>query len=172
MFGLHENADITNAQNQTRIMLESILAVQPRTSSKQGRSREDIIDEISQYVQERTPDVFDSEAIYSKYPTSYEESMNTVLYQEILRYNKLLEVMKVSLVNIRKAIKGLVVMSEELETMANALFDNQVPSMWGSKGFLSLKPLASWVQDLRNRIDFLSKWVATGTPAVFWISGK
>ena len=124
VFGLHENADITNAQNQTRIMLESILAVQPRTSSKQGRSREQIIDEIAQYVQERTPEVFDTDAIYQKFPTSYEESMNTVLYQEIIRYTRLLEVMKVSLVNVRKALKGLVVMSEELETMSNALFDN------------------------------------------------
>lgn len=31
-FGLHENADITNAQNETRYLLEAILLVQPRSS--------------------------------------------------------------------------------------------------------------------------------------------
>lgn len=53
--------------------------------------------------------------------------------------------MKVALVNVKKALKGLVVMSEELELMANQMFDNIVPTLFANKGFLSLKPLASWV---------------------------
>lgn len=62
-----------------------------------------------------------------------------------MRYNRLLAVMKVALVNVKKALKGLVVMSEDLEEMANQMYDNIVPSMFANKGFLSLKPLASWV---------------------------
>jgi len=38
--------------------------------------------------------------------------------------------MKISLVNVQKALKGEVVMSEELEKMANSIFDNLVPKMW------------------------------------------
>lgn len=81
--------------------------------------------------------------------------MNTVLIQEIVRYNRLLAVMKTSLVNVKKALKGLVVMSEDLELMANQMFDNVVPKLFADKGFLSLKPLPSWVKDLNERIDFL-----------------
>ena len=40
--------------------------------------------------------------------------MNTVLVQELFRYNRLIEVMKVSLYELKKALKGQVVMSEEL----------------------------------------------------------
>jgi dynein heavy chain len=97
--------------------------------------------------------------------------MNTVLVQEIVRYNRLLEVVKISLMNFKKAIKGIVVMSEDLEKMGNSLYNNQVPKMWADRGFLSLKPLSSWLEDLIKRVSFLSDWVEHGTPKVFWISG-
>ena len=42
----------------------------------------------------------------------------------MLRYNRLLEVMIESLVNVKKALKGLVVMSEDLEKLSNSLYDN------------------------------------------------
>jgi len=97
--------------------------------------------------------------------------MNTVLFQECVRYNRMLKIMDESLKSVKKALKGEVVMSEELEGMANSLFDNMVPAMWASKGFLSLKPLASWIQDLNERVTFLTDWIKGGTPDVFWISG-
>ena len=63
-------------------------------------------------------------------------------------------------------------MSEELDSMANSLYDNQVPVAWQpTVGFLSLKPLASWINDLNERISFLTKWVDNGAPPAFWISG-
>jgi len=50
-------------------------------------------------------------------------------------------------------------MSEELEKMCNSLFDQQVPVIWANVGFLSMKPLGSWTQDLTTRIQFLQKWI-------------
>lgn len=72
------------------------------------------------------PPQYDVEAVQTKYPTMYKESMNTVLTQECIRYNNLLATMKRSLAETIKALKGLVVMSPDLEGVAFTLYDNQV----------------------------------------------
>jgi len=82
--------------------------------------------------------------------------MNTVLTQELFRYNRLLVLMKSMLINVQRALVGEVVMSEDLENMSESLFNNQVPVAWQPNvGFLSLKPLASWIIDMLDRILFL-----------------
>jgi len=43
--------------------------------------------------------------VISKYPVKYMESMNTVLRQELIRYNRLIEVIRTSLQNLSRAIK-------------------------------------------------------------------
>lgn len=144
-FGLHENAEIITNQNETRTILELVLSIQPRTSNAGEKSREEVIGDIAKLVQSKVPPVFDLDEISQKYPTDYNESMNTVLSQECLKYNRMLMIMNVQLVQIQRALVGEVVMSEDLEAIGTSLFDNQVPKDWGApKGFLSLKPLASW----------------------------
>lgn len=61
-----------------------------------------------------------------KYPTKYEECLNTVLSQECIRYNSLITVMLSTLALSVKALKGLVVMSPELDSVCDAIFNNQV----------------------------------------------
>ena len=39
------------------------------------------------------------------FPVEYKESMNTVLRQELIRYNRLTSVVRSTLQNIRKALK-------------------------------------------------------------------
>lgn len=171
-FGMHQNAEITTNQDDTRRILEAVLSIQPRSSSSGGKTREDTIMELAKFIEDKTPKVFVLENVQKKFPIMYEESMNTVLVQEVIRYNKLLKAMAESLNLLQKALRGFVVMSEELELTANSLFDNQVPSKWAAVGFLSLKPLASWVEDLNKRVDFLNSWINRGSsPLTYWISG-
>ncbi len=46
-FGLHDNAEITTNQNETRTILENVLSIQPRASSGGGKSREELIGELA-----------------------------------------------------------------------------------------------------------------------------
>jgi len=57
-------------------------------------------------------------------------SLSVVLSQEIDRFNKLTAEMRVSLVELQKAIKGLVVMNSDFELMFQSLLINQARSCW------------------------------------------
>ena len=70
------------------------------------------------------PALYELDEVALKYPTDYNESLNTMLNQEALKYNILIRIMNTQLKNIQKALVGEVVMSEDLEKMGSSLYDN------------------------------------------------
>jgi dynein heavy chain len=44
-----------------------------------------------------------------------------------------------------------------------------VPILWSKKAYPSLKPLATWYDDLVLRVEFFRKWT-NDKPRAFWIS--
>ena len=170
-FGMHDNADITCARNETYELFETILTLQAGGGGGGGMSSDDILLQMCGGFMEKMPIPFDIEQVSSLYPLMYTESMNTVLSQECLRYNKLVREIRRTLPQLERAVKGLVVMSGELETMANALLVQGVPELWENKAYPCLKALNGWVDELLERLTFVQKWIDEGTPSVFWIAG-
>jgi dynein heavy chain len=99
-----------------------------------------------------------------------ESPLNIVLFQEIERYNSLLILIKVAVVDVQKGIKGTTVMSSELEETFQCMLNSIVPPSW-KKVYPSMKPLASWVLDLIDRMAMFQEWATTHRPPViFWMS--
>jgi dynein heavy chain len=171
VFNLHENADIAKNQLETDSFFKAILSTQGKLESGGMKSNEQIVGEIATDMLSKLPADFDVQQIAAKYPTDYFESMNTVLLQETIRFRNLTRVVRESLKNIQKAMKGLVVMSAELEDVNNSILIGTIPKLWASKSYPSLKPLSSYYSDLLQRLNFLQKWASEGQPIVFWISG-
>uniref|UniRef100_A0A6I8PK36 Dynein axonemal heavy chain 3 n=1 Tax=Ornithorhynchus anatinus TaxID=9258 RepID=A0A6I8PK36_ORNAN len=171
VFGLHENADITKDNQETNQLFNGVLSTLPRQAGGGGRSPQEVVEDLAGDILSKLPKDFDLELIMKVYPVLYKESMNTVLRQELIRFNRLTEVVRNSLVNLGKAIKGQVLMSAELEDVFNSMLVGKVPAMWAAKSYPSLKPLGGYVADLLARLAFFQDWINNGSPNVFWISG-
>ncbi|CAI8029533.1 Dynein heavy chain 6, axonemal [Geodia barretti] len=176
IFGMHENANIAFQTQETHNLVSTILEVQPRTaSSGGGKTNDEIVYDLAESILQKIPEKLDLDialpSLFEADEKGQINSLSTVLSQEVDRFNNLLKVLKDSLRNIQKAIKGLVVMSEELERVYTSFLNNQVPSMWATAAYPSLKPLSSWVKDLTFRIHFIEHWIDNGHPKSFWLSG-
>uniref|UniRef100_A0A8C9Y7R2 Dynein axonemal heavy chain 12 n=1 Tax=Sander lucioperca TaxID=283035 RepID=A0A8C9Y7R2_SANLU len=172
VFGMHENVDISKDLQQTKLMFDSLLLTQGGGAKGGASSGSDkALYDIANDILTKLPANFDTEAALLKFPVLYEESMNTVLVQEMERYNTLCGTIRVSLQNLLKAIKGLVVMDAELEAVASSLIVGKVPEKWAKRSYPSLKPLGSYIADFISRLKFLQDWYDTSKPNVFWLSG-
>ena len=164
-FGQHANADIASQIEDTMELLDSILMVQPRIASGGGLTREEIVENMAKDLLDQVPLPMDLDACM-KAKADDPSALHVVLFQEIERYNIMLHGVRKQLSDLKKAVKGTVVMTSELEDIFICMFDNRIPAAW-LKGYPSLKPLAPWARDLVQRVKQLDDW-STGTyPVVF-----
>jgi len=171
VFGFHENANLTKEMGETYTMMSELLLTVGQGSSAGGSTPDEVVGEIAKDVLNRLPTPWNVGKVQEKYPTMYEESMNTVLAQELNRFNGLTKVIIASLKDIQKAVKGLLLMSADLEKAFFEMFNGLTPAMWLKYSYPSLKPLGGYVNDLVERLKFFQNWVDRGAPVNFWFSG-
>lgn len=171
VFGLHSNAEITYGIKESTKLMGTLLSLLPRVTSDEGMIIDDVIMEKASQILNNLPEVFKPENVLEKFPVIYENSMNTVLNQEIIRYNKLTTKIQSTLVQLKKAIEGFVLMTSELDEVYVKILNNQVPDSWHAFAYPSVKPLSSWFDNYLERIKSIKSWIDNGQPHSFWISG-
>ena len=86
-----------------------------------GKTQDEIVMELAIELEGQLPQLLDramaKKDLFKTNEKGLMESLSTVLLQEVQKFNKLLTVMRASLEELQKAIKGLVVMSFELDSM-------------------------------------------------------
>ncbi|CAK9112546.1 Dynein axonemal heavy chain 1 (Axonemal beta dynein heavy chain 1) (Ciliary dynein heavy chain 1) (Heat shock regulated protein 1) (HSRF-1) (hDHC7) [Durusdinium trenchii] len=171
IYGFHTNANLTREQNETYAMMENLLLTVGQASGSGGTSPEETVGEAATDILRRMPEQFDLVEVQKRYPTMYEESMNTVLVQELTRFNSLTRVIGATLKDIQKAIQGLLLMSPDLEQVFLSIFNGKTPALWLANSYPSLKPLGGYTNDLIERLKFFQAWIDHGIPVTFWLSG-
>jgi dynein heavy chain, axonemal len=69
-------------------------------------------------------DPFLLKEVEKKYPFNYEESMNSVLLQEMARFNTLIEIIRNSIQTLIKTLEGKLVMNADIERMLISFNNN------------------------------------------------
>ncbi|GMH64114.1 hypothetical protein TrST_g1151 [Triparma strigata] len=172
-FGLHENANITFQQKDTKRMLDTVIAMSGGGGGGGGGGDADAeVAAIAQAIEKRMIDQFDSRR---GHPQTFKKtngkmcSTGVFLQQELDRFNGLIAVMKSTLHDLQRAIKGFIVMSGPLENMYNDFIFQRVPGQWENAGYPCLKPLPSWTEDHFSRLTFMGSWLKDGPPSSFWL---
>ncbi|KAK7490596.1 hypothetical protein BaRGS_00018199, partial [Batillaria attramentaria] len=159
VFGMHENVDISRELADVRLLFDSVLLTLGGSGGEGGHDSDTALYEMAADILGKLPKDYDIEVATKKFPVVYNESMNTVLVQEMQRFNVLLGIVRSSLQNVQKAIKGLVVMSADLEAMTRSLLVGKQPDMWKKRSYPSLKPLGSYMHDFLERLHFLQAFL-------------
>lgn len=109
------NAGITRDLELSKNFFDSMMLIQGTVAVGDAMKQDELLLLMKENIYSKLPNLFDIEEAHNLYPTMYMESMNTVLVQEMERYNILLAEMRNSLVMLERAIKGLIVMTSALE---------------------------------------------------------
>lgn len=139
VFGLHSNGKISLRISEASYMVSSLLAMQPRTtttgSGDTAISADDqVLSAIEGILKTVPASLRRGDAGYSTFVTvassGATHSLGTVLLQEMDKYNVLLDTVVSTTHELRSAVKGLVVMSMELDVMYTSVLNNKVRLLW------------------------------------------
>lgn len=159
IFGLHDNANISYQRQESDLLVDKILSIQPRVAGTgTGLTPEQMVLNRAKGILDNVPEDLDrANGLKDLFKSTNNllPSLTTVLLQEMEKFNRLLRVMRTSLKDLDKAVHGIIVMSSELDSMFSRLQNNQVPLNWAKVAYPSLKPLASWFTDMIERVTFL-----------------
>jgi dynein heavy chain len=169
VFGLHDNVDITHMSGETAELFAAALVLQPREAAAAAARTEEVAARLASELEEKLPPPFDVGAARHAFAFNFLESLNTVLVQELIRYNGLTAAVRASVAELRLALAGRVPMTDQLEELVADLNAGRVPDVWSRRGYASRKPLASWSADLLARLRYFDVWASTAQPDEFWL---
>ncbi|XP_070634009.1 dynein axonemal heavy chain 8 isoform X3 [Bos indicus] len=172
VFGLHPNADITYQSNTASAVLETITNIQPKESGGGvGETREAIVYRLSEdMLSKLPPDYVPHEVKARLIKMGHLNSMNIFLRQEIDRMQKVISILRSSLNDLKLAIEGTIIMSENLRDALDNMYDARIPQIWKRVSWDS-STLGFWFTELLERNAQFSTWIFEGRPNVFWMTG-
>lgn len=104
LFGLHENSNIVLSIKESNYVFKNILTLEGSSSGGQDDSATKEAQALTQKILQTIREPFKIMEVAKRYPFDYEESMNSVLLQELARFNRLIETIKDTIKTLDKTL--------------------------------------------------------------------
>ncbi|KAG5320172.1 DYH10 protein, partial [Pseudoatta argentina] len=171
IFGLHSNAEIGFFTQAVKGMWKHLIELQPQTAvSDIGISKDEFIDNVAKEILTKIPTPYDISKVKRNFGVGVTPTA-IVLFQELERFNKLIETITRTLNQLRKAIAGEIGMDAVLENISMALYNGILPNEWAKLAPDTRKNLAGWMDHFQQRINQYTNWSGANEPVVLWLSG-
>nr|XP_054364461.1 dynein axonemal heavy chain 14 [Mirounga angustirostris] len=192
LLGLHPEAIRGCREIQGQKFIDSLIVLQPRATTanlmiSHEQSNDELVMEILSDMIKRLPMSVEKEC--SGTPSTLKYIMSSPIWeslykgiqgydplihcallsflsQEIERFDKFLLVVHKSLKDLQFAIKGEIILTQELEEIYSSFLNMRVPMLWQKHAYKSCKPLSSWVNDLIQRVNFFNTWAKMAYTAI------
>lgn len=180
IFGMHPNADLTFRFKEATSLLNTILETQPKQTdgSSAGQTREDIVLAKCQSLIEAVPVGFTEDELEERIIAlgGYEQPLNIFLFQEVQRLQATIVKVRSTLTLTSQAIRGEVVVTGDVMTNIDAIFNARVPPLWlysvaGDELSWLAPNLGIWFGGLLSRETQYRTWLTRGRPSSFWLAG-
>ncbi|XP_066245712.1 dynein axonemal heavy chain 10 isoform X2 [Euwallacea similis] len=171
VFGLHSNAEIGYYTQATKEMWNYLMEQQPQVStSDKGINRDEFIEVVANDVLKKIPEEYEVWKVRRYFQKMMSPTI-VVLLQELEKFNKLIAIIKRTLVQLKRALAGEISMDSMLDNVACSLFNGQLPVSWRKLAPATCKNLGGWMEHFEARHQQYFSWSTTGEPTVLWISG-
>ncbi|XP_023777498.1 dynein heavy chain 5, axonemal-like isoform X4 [Cyanistes caeruleus] len=172
VFGLHPNADITYQTNLANETFSTIVSIQPKDSSTRGgETREAVVQRLADEMLEKLPPDYNPHEVKAQLQKMGAfQPINIFLRQEIDRMQLVISRVRATLTDLKLAIDGTMIMSEELQDALDNIYDARIPKLWFRISWESTT-LGFWFTELLERNQQFSSWLQDGRPNQFWMTG-
>merc|ERR1712224_761203 len=150
---MHPNAEIDFRTTQCINLFQLLQEIQPRDS--EGEGGETVQDKVQAFMHRVSDEAsldqnkLNIEEINSRIQDDSKGPYQNSFLQECEVMNNLINIIVTSLRDVELAFKGELTMTENMETLMNAIFYNQVPATWSKYAFPSARGLGSWLDNLK-----------------------